>query len=339
MKIIFTLVIVLVTFLSFAQVSLAPFFLDGKWGFVNSSGEIVIEPQYRKAYSFSEEGLAVVLSIEGEWKYINKNNEPLNVEIQGVGADRKGFNDGLAVIIFGRKKGVINTKGEIVFTPEYDFIHPFSEGFSVAEKGKEFYILSKDGSAKKVEVDLLTMNRFSNGLAPIRGKNKKFGFMNTKGEVVIKPQFISVGHFTAQLAWARDDSKKAGLINQKGEWVVEAKYEYAKFMDAETGLMRVRDESGWKFVDVNGVEIKAEGAVAYGDFHNGLAWARNSMREVGFINVKGEWVIEPSFQSARHFSDGYCAVKVIDEWGFINKKGEWVIKPSLVKVRDFKLIN
>ena len=183
------------------------------------------------------------------------------------------------------------------------------------------------------------MNRFNNGLAPFLGKNNKYGFLNTKGEVVIEPQFLGVGHFTGQLAWARNDAKKIGFINQKGEWVIEAKYNAAKHMDAETGLARVRDESGWKFVDVKGNEITADGAIAYGDFHNGLAWARNSAKKIGFINSKGEWVIEAKFIAVRSFNNEFCAIRENDKWGVINKKGEWVIKPEYVKIKDFKLVN
>lgn len=49
----------------------------GKWGFINTSGEVVIEPQYECAKSFSN-GLAGIK--EGEfWSFINVNNEKVIV--------------------------------------------------------------------------------------------------------------------------------------------------------------------------------------------------------------------------------------------------------------------
>jgi len=110
--------------------------MDGKWGYVKPYGEVSIDPQYKGAFPFSEDGLAVVVTMKNEWLYINKENEPLLVELTDFVTDKKGFNDGLAVVIFKKKKGVINKKGEVVFFPEYDLIYPFSEGFSVAKKGK-----------------------------------------------------------------------------------------------------------------------------------------------------------------------------------------------------------
>jgi len=337
MKTIITLLLLTFSSIVFSQKLLSPFLENGKWGYMNEKGEVIIPTSYRNAFNFSIDGYAPVVDIRKSWGFIDAKGEALNIDLKGYIVDKKGFNDGLAIIIYKSKKGVVNTKGEVVIAPEYDLIMPFSDGYTTARKGKEFYILSKDGTSKKV--DFVKVNRFSNGLAPFLGVNKKYGFLNTQGEVVIEAQFLGVGHFTGELTWARNDAKKIGFINQKGEWVIEAKYLAAKRMDAETGLARVRDESGWKFVDVKGNEIAAEGAVAYGDFHNGLAWARNSSKNIGFINVKGEWVISPKFIAVRSFSNELCAIKENEKWGFINKKGEWVIQPTFIKVKDFKLVN
>ena len=47
--------------------------IDGKWGFADSSGNVVIEPSYSNAKSFSN-GLAPV-SKDGMWGYINSSGE------------------------------------------------------------------------------------------------------------------------------------------------------------------------------------------------------------------------------------------------------------------------
>ncbi len=342
MKSLFTLTIVFLTFLSSAQTTLAPFLEKDKWGYINPHGEIIIEPQYEKASPFSDDGLAAVMTPRNEWKYINVKNEAIIVSFDRFIPDRNGFNDGLAVIIFNKKKGVINTKGEEVFQAEYDLIYPFSDGYSVARKGKSFFILKKDGTSKKVEieVDLTHMNRFSNGLAPFRDKNKRFGLINTAGEVVIEPTFLSVGFFKNGIAWAKNEDKKTGYINTKGEWIIEPTFLAAKNIDPQTGFARVRDESGWFFISKTGKELRVEDVITFGDFHEGIAWARNSEKKIGFIDAKGQWIIQPKFIHVRNFSAGYCIVKEEEGlWGVINTKGEWTIKPTLVKVKNFKLVN
>ncbi len=335
MKTLFTLTFILITLLSYSQTILAPFFEKDKWGYMTPQGEIIIEAQYQKAFPFSEDGLAVVLTTKDKWQYINTKNEAITVTYEKFIADKKGFKDGLAVVIFNKKKGVINTKGEEVIAPKYDFILPFENGYTIAKIKKDFIILSKDGTEKKVDY---IANRFQEGMSPIRNKEKKFGFINTNGEVVIEPKFLSVGYFNNGIAWAKNEDKKVGFINTKGEWVIEPVYLAAKNMDSQTGFARVRDENGWFFISTSGKKLTVEGVIAFGDFHEGLAWARYKDKKIGFINAKGEWVIEPKYTVARNFSAGYCAVKFEEKWGFINMNGDWSIKPTLIKVKNFKLV-
>lgn len=66
---------------------------NGLWGFVNTDGEMVIEPQYRNAGAFSE-GLAPVETDDG-WGYITLNNEMV---IGPKFSEAKSFCQGLAPV-------------------------------------------------------------------------------------------------------------------------------------------------------------------------------------------------------------------------------------------------
>ena len=47
----------------------------------------------------------------------------------------------------------------------------------------------------------------------------------------------------------------------------------------------------------------------------------------GYINQKGEYVINPQFESADYFCDGLALVETVDKkWGYIDKKGNQVIE-------------
>lgn len=47
---------------------------DGLWGYIDSNGDIVIEPQYSQAKSFSN-GMAAVADEDGKWGFINEDYE------------------------------------------------------------------------------------------------------------------------------------------------------------------------------------------------------------------------------------------------------------------------
>lgn len=69
-----------------------------KWGFINKAGEIVIEPMYEDARSFSN-GYAAV-KMNGKWGFIDMQNE-LKIDYQF--SDAKDFNEGGCVLVKGDK--------------------------------------------------------------------------------------------------------------------------------------------------------------------------------------------------------------------------------------------
>ncbi len=66
-------------------------------------------------------------------------------------------------------------------------------------------------------------------------------------------------------------------------------------------------------------------------FHEELAAAAVGEKERklwGFIDMKGEWVIHPSYQKTHGFTEGAASVKVNDKFGYIDKEGNFIIKPQ-----------
>jgi serine/threonine protein kinase len=68
----------------------------------------------------------------------------------------------------------------------------------------------------------------------------------------------------------------------------------------------------------------------------GSILASNGVLKYGFINLQGNWVIQPMFDSLDSFSkDGFTKAKLNDKWGFINRQGNWVIEPMFDSVWYF----
>ena len=71
-----------------------------------------------------------------------------------------------------------------------------------------------------------------------------------------------------------------------------------------------------------------------GDIKYGLALVKNGML-YGYMNAKGEYVIEAQFEEACDFSEGVAAVKVNDKWGYIDTTGKFVIAAQYQEARSF----
>ena len=88
---------------------------DRRYGYVNMKDEVVVEPKFKKAWAFNEEGLAHVVTEDGKHGFINTEGE---FELQPVYDFAYDFSDGLAQVTMGDKHEYIDTKGQVVLEKE-----------------------------------------------------------------------------------------------------------------------------------------------------------------------------------------------------------------------------
>ena len=113
-------------------------------------------------------------------------------------------------------------------------------------------------------------------------------------------------------------------------------YSYS-YRDDETGLyffasheaIGLRDEEG------NVLLEPCLSEYYYYYFSDGIANVCTPDELWGYIDVNGEWIIEPQFESARNFSNGYACILEGDKFGFIDLQGNWIIEPTLDYAWDF----
>jgi hypothetical protein len=73
----------------------------------------------------------------------------------------------------------------------------------------------------------------------------KFGYVNSKGEWAIKPQFSFALPFTEELAAdvvGKGSKRKAGYINPKGEWIITGEFDERRRFCSGLAPVRSRDK-------------------------------------------------------------------------------------------------
>ena len=272
-----------------------------KFGYMDKAGKMVIEPRFYGAKGFSE-GLAPVFDL-GRWAFINKQGE-FFISPQFIDARR--FSEGLAAVQTDKDKwGYIDKKGKFVIKAVYDSAGEFSEGLAIVGYGRPNTFDMKwqciDKTGKTVTGKYQAMSSFKDGLAEVRVR-KKWGYINKKGKMVIKPQFRYAGKFYEGLAQAKTMDGKYGFIDKTGKFVIKPQFSSAN------------------------------------DFSEGLAPVGIPLKEItkgkyGYIDKTGNFLISPQYWSALKFYEGLAAVESgksgkKKKWGYVDRTGKFVIKPQ-----------
>lgn len=314
------------------------------WGYAGIDGELIIPANYDKTYPFSSNGLAITYnSKERQHHFIDLNNKILETEepkfkikeVFGFGV--RGFQNDLLPVQIGSKWGYMNSAGKMAIPALYDDANDFGGGFAAVKKGTQSVIVDVKGKETPIAVPVMDVRDFSEGLAPARTMDKKFGFINPEGEFVIPAEFESVGYFRNGLAWAKTFDKKVGYIDKTGKWVIKAQFDVAKDFDAKSGLALVRTGEEWFYVNGKGETLKVTDTESWGNFSEGLAEGKKGVLK-GFYDAKGQWAIKPQFEDVRDFQNGYAAAKSNGKWGVIDKTGNWKIEPKFESIKDVTIV-
>lgn len=193
-----------------------------KYGYVDSLGNNV---EYEIVYKFSH-GLAVARArgLDGKFGYIDETGKLIiGLRFEWAGA----FSEGLAEVCFDGKYGFIDTAGKPVVQPKFDYARPFMEGLAAVRLENKWGFIDAKGHLV-IPYSYFDAYGFSNGLAPVAiGAWNKWGCIDKKGNIVFEQRFSRVHAFSEGLLPATLDGKKWGYIDATGQFVIEPSFDYA----------------------------------------------------------------------------------------------------------------
>jgi len=192
-----TLIILALQFTSFAQEAprearLAPVYENGRWGYADQTGKVVIPARFDAARPFAR-GLAQVGLVDEELPEIDARPN--------------------------LRWGYIDERGRVVVELRYAVLRDFSEGLAAAavldpEKPERPSVRRGDRrnlrwgyvdrtGREVVPMQFLSAGDFAEGLAPVNpggessicGPPANYGYIDKTGAFVIRPQFASASRF------------------------------------------------------------------------------------------------------------------------------------------------
>ena len=149
------------------------------------------------------------------------------------------------------KWGYIDKDSSIVIPFDYDFLNPFENGLAYAKNGrKEFFITKKN---LKLEGDFNEVRIFSFGLAGVR-KNRKWGFIDEKGKLIIEPIYDEVQYFTTNGLCPVVKNGKSGFIDKTGKEIIPIIYEDARSEQLDN-IVIIKKNKKWAFFNNQGQQL------------------------------------------------------------------------------------
>ena len=190
-------------------------------------------------------GMIPMQQKDGKWNYYNI--EKGDYTLKGYD-EASTFCRGMAAVKSGNSWRIIDVSGNPVFDITFSEIKLFSNGaftdgsLFVAAVDGIFNLYDLNGKAA-TKIDAKDMDLFCSSAVAFENADGKWGYINSKGDIVIEPQFASAKSFSNGLAGVSNGEKWA-FINQSGRVVSD----YA-FID-----VGYCSNAGYCFVsDINGV--------------------------------------------------------------------------------------
>jgi len=312
--------------------------VNGKYGYIDRSGRIVIEPQFRMPYPLLGELALVILDDRGyqgligglqdlsRFAYIDRTgkcviewlgnqdpcyihyilyHEPLQTPFP---VDFGLMNWGGGNLRPVPRWGFVNAQGETVIKGQFKNVSLFCNGFAsiqvYATSFRDFLLRDTD----------------------------KFGFIDESGKIIVQPVYDEVGEFHEGFA-SVCRGKLYGYVDTTGKLSIPLQFDYAS--EFSEGLALVGKSEKYGYIDTTGkVKIslnfdryKIMWRSYPSSFSEGFASIAIGNR-CGYIDKAGKTVVKPVFESAGDFSNGLADVVIDGKRGYIDKSGKVIIEPQ-----------
>lgn len=338
--------------------TLFPISVEGKWGFVDVTGKVVIQPRFLSVGPFSE-GVARV-SVPGPTEedqlfereasgFIDERGEfvigpgpPSGHQLPEFhsGYSYGDFHDGRAKFWIGDAAGLggyIDRSGNLVIPTKFRDANDFSEGLACVSLPR------RDGSAFgptlagfigcngefqiSAKREFIALG-FSEGLCVIETQRRSDWFpevIDLNGKTLIPSgRYSGISDFTGGLARVVKN-RKVGCIDRAGKVVIPI--EFDQLWEFEHEDLTIGEKGGKNYiVDRSGrlvKEIPLGKGFSICRLRNGLAFVEHEGK-FGYINSEGELAIPTRFSRAEDFHGELARVELDNVTGYINRRGDFV---------------
>lgn len=302
------------------------------WGYIDTSGTVVVPPNYSFARDFVNE--IGIVELDKKWGVVNKKATVLvpcnydNVDFL-ENTDEKI----IRISLHQQKYGLIDSLGQITVSSSYDKIGDFSENRLAVMLNNKWGFVNKNG-VEIIPCIYNKINNFHEGYATVK-KGSKWGIINKNGDTIIEFEHNHLGNVRDGLVWFHAMQGKGYMDVQQN---IKIEPIYQRIHDFEDGKARVKLDGKWGIIDTNGKYVLKPKYDNISSFDaNGLAVIQYGSDRIkyGLINTEGVLLTSKGYKKIEPFKEGRAVVLYKGDYGFIDTKGRLVVPTVYSKASSF----
>lgn len=265
--------------------------------------------------------------------------------IFSLGEDLYGYQDPASELW-----GILKANGQLVTTPRFSKLEPFSEGRAVVQRKTQtgtyarydYNQIDISGREQFAQYYYL-LDKISEGLIAFR-QDSLWGYMTPDGKTVIPPGFTYASSFRSGLAAVRVAEKGYGYIDKKGNWVVAPQFDIAEPFVGEFARVaklvpvgRGSSRRDWGLIDRQGkLILPMENYSIYAYFPNQGFYVQKTEKEYFFLDANGKITNTTPYDNLTTYTDdGLTRFRQGKVHGMLDKMGKVVIPPVFDDLDDF----
>lgn len=343
--------------------NLLPYLKEDLYGFIDTLGKLVLPAVYESVTEFKE-GLSVVskndsvfyinkegvnvfnqyfteaLTFKGplaaakqgnKWAFINRQGQIIGSTFDEINE----LSEDIYVVKLRGKYGAVGSSGQVIIEPRFQKLGDFKNGFAYYVEDGKYGFVSKSGLVSKA--DYQWISDFNEKQIAIVRQDNVYGLINSKGDIILKPQFDQVLRAPNNTYIIIKD-QQYGFYSGNGCFLTPVSYDFYKEKPVEFytngTIFKLLKKNEQALVDANGRVSIDFGTYDEVNFAScGLIRVKRK-NKYGFTDRKLANVIPYKYSEAEDFSDSTAIAKLKEKHIIVNTSGKELFSSDL-KIERF----
>jgi hypothetical protein len=297
---------------------------EGKWGIINSQGKIVIPFKYLDIHDFSE-GLALVENFQNEIYYIDING---NKSFDCPSDECYSFHSGRARFVENGITGFIDKQGNIIEAFRFSTAGDFKDNYCAVTIGSKSGIV--DTNAQIIVPIEYQSAKINEGMVRVKSQDGSYTFFDLIQKKWLSSTFTKASTFQDQYAVVSND-EGYGILDKNGHFSLFTKNKI-RYLNEQRWAEKT--STGYHILDQDGNVISDTLFTNVFNYHCGVLGVEID-GSWGYIDLQGDYILEPSLPIIWDCSEDYIRFISRSGFGFFDKETKIKIAPKFYEVRDF----